>query len=109
MNGGYVLINGSGVDVSKGATEQNVTGFYAELISANKTGKPVFIGGMIAGTGVSMSPVQGFIKTGVNSASFTFSTMQINVTSADVITVTDLTAAAAASANVETRTVTRKK
>lgn len=107
MNGGYVLIDGSGVDVSKGATEQTVTGFYAELLSAKKTGKPVFIGNMLAGTGVSMSPVQGFIKTGEGSASFTFSTMQINVTSADVITVTDLTAAA--SANSEAKTVTRKK
>lgn len=107
MNGGYVLIDGSGVDVSKGATEQTVTGFYAELISAKKTGKPVFIGNMLAGAGVSMSPVQGFIKTGEGSASFTFSTLQINVTSADVITVTDLTAAA--SANSEAKAVTRKK
>ena len=107
MNGGYVLIDGSGVDITKGATEQTVTGFYAELISAKKTGQPVFIGNMLAGMGVSMSPVQGFIKTGVGSASFTFSTMQINVTSADVITVTDLTAVA--SANSEAKAVTRKK
>ena len=107
MNGGYVIIDGSGVDVTKGATEQSVTGFYAELISAKKTGKPVFIGNMLAGAGVSMSPVQGFIKTGEGSASFTFSTLQINVTSADVITVTDLTAAA--SANSEAKAVTRKK
>lgn len=109
MNVGYVIIDGSGVDVTKGATEQSVTGFYAELISAKKTGKPVFIGNMLAGAGVSMSPVQGFIKTGEGSATFTFSTMQINVTSADVITVTDLTAAAATSANAETKTATRKK
>lgn len=107
MNGGYVLINGSGIDVTKGATEQTLTGFYAELISAKKTGKPVFVGGMIAGAGVSMSPVQGFIKTGEGTASFTFSTMQINATSADVITVTDLTAAA--SANSEAKAATRKK
>ena len=108
MNGGYVMIDCTGIDLTKGETPQTVTGLYKKVQTAMQTGKPIYAGGMIWGSGKPVTPVQVFcIQLYDDEVYCTASTLQVRVKNTDVVTIGNM--APSAQANAETRTATKKK
>lgn len=106
MNGGYVMIDCTGIDLLKGETPQTVTGLYAKVQAAMQTGKPIYAFGMIWGSGKPVTPVQVFCIQFDNEVICTASTLQVRVNSSDVVTIVNM--APAANASVETRSTKKK-
>lgn len=90
MKGGYINIDCSGLDLTKGATEQTITGLYQTVKSAFKANKPIFAYNAIWGTNGIVSPIQVFIVDFGAKFVCTTSTLQINVTKQDKVTITNL-------------------
>lgn len=90
MKGGYINIDCSGLDLTKGATEQTITGLYQTVKSAFKANKPIFAYNAIWGTNGIVSPIQVFIVDFGTKFVCTTSTLQINVTNQDKVTITNL-------------------
>lgn len=91
MNGGYIQVDCTGLDLTKGSTEQNISGLFADLDAALKVNKPIVCYNCIWGTGVPMSPIQAFgIKYDTTTIIMTASTLQIYVTSSDVVTIVNM-------------------
>lgn len=106
MNGGYVMIDCTGIDLLKGETPQTVTGLYAKVQVAMQTGKPIYAGNMIWGSGKPVTPVQVFAIQFDDMVICTASTLQVRVNSSDVVTIVNM--APAANASVETRSIKKK-
>lgn len=90
MKGGYINIDCSGLDLTKGATEQTITGLYQTVKSAFKANKPIFAYNTIWGTNGIVSPIQVFVVDFGTKFVCTTSTLQINVTNQDKVTITNL-------------------
>lgn len=90
MKGGYINIDCSGLDLTKGSTEQTITGLYQTVKSAFKANKPIFAYNAIWGTNGNVSPIQVFIVDFGTKFVCTSSTLQINVTNQDKVTITNL-------------------
>lgn len=90
MKGGYINIDCSGLDLTKGATEQTITGLYQTVKSAFKANKPIFAYNAIWGTNGIVSPIQIFVVDMGVKFVCTTSTLQINVTNQDKVTITNL-------------------
>lgn len=91
MNGGYVLIDCTGLDLIKGSTEQSIPGIFKKVKDAEKTGKPIFCVNAVWGDNGKMSPMN--IMTMDASADLvicTSSTLQIYVNKTDVVTIVNL-------------------
>lgn len=90
MKGGYTMIDCTGLDYTKGSTEQTMTGLYAKLKTAIKANKPI-----IAYNGTwgehQMSPILCFAQEETSTLIIaTASTLQIRVTSSDVVTIVNM-------------------
>ena len=90
MKGGYTMIDCTGLDYIKGSTEQTITGLYAKLEAAIKANKPI-----IAYNGTwgdhPMSPILCFAQEETSTLIIaTASTLQIRVTSSDVVTIVNM-------------------
>lgn len=107
MNGGYVMIDCAGIDLLKGETPQTITGLYKKVQDAMKTGKPIYAGAMIWGSGKPVTPVQVFAIQFDDMVICTASTLQVRVTSGDIVTIVNM--APAVNASVETRSTAKKK
>lgn len=90
MKGGYINIDGSGLDLTKGATEQTITGLYQTLKSAFKADKPIFLYNANWGTNGIVSPIQVFVVDFGTKFVCTLSTLQINVTNQDKVIISNL-------------------
>lgn len=90
MKGGYINIDCSGLDLTKGATEQTIIGLYQTVKSAFKANKPIFAYNAIWGTNGIVSPIQVFVVDFGTKFVCTSSTLQINVTNQDKVTITNL-------------------
>lgn len=90
MKGGYINIDCSGLDLTKGATEQTITGLYQTVKSAFKANKPIFAYNANWGENGIVSPIQVFIVDFGTYLVCTTSTLQINVTNQDKVTITNL-------------------
>lgn len=90
MKGGYINIDCSGLDLTKGATEQTITGLYKTVKSAFKANKPIFAYNANWGTNSIVTPIQVFIVDFGTKFVCTTSTLQINVTNQDKVTITNL-------------------
>ena len=90
MKGGYINIDCSGLDLTKGATEQTITGLYQTVKSAFKANKPIFAYNAIWGGNGIVSPIQVFIVDFSTYFVCTTSTLQIKVTNQDKVTITNL-------------------
>lgn len=91
MNGGYIMIDCKGLDLTKGSTPQTINGIFDRVKEAEKTGKPIFACNCNWSTNGIMSPINIFTMD--SSASLvicTASTLQINVNSDDSITITNM-------------------
>lgn len=90
MKGGYINIDCSGLDLTKGATEQTITGLYQTVKSAFKANKSIFVYNAIWGTNGNVSPIQVFIVDFSTYFVCSSSTLQIKVTNQDKVTITNL-------------------
>ena len=88
MHGGYIMIDCAGLDLTKGETEQTISGMYARVREAMKTGKPIFAENCIWGAGKPISPIQTFaIQLYDDEIYCTASTLQIRVKNTDKVTI----------------------
>lgn len=55
MNGGYVIVDFTGVDMSR-STPQTVAGITARVAECVTLGKPIIISGVVNGSGNSVAP-----------------------------------------------------
>ena len=78
------------MDLTKGATEQTITGLYKTVKSAFKADKPIFAYNAIWGEKGIVSPIQVFVFDFGTYFVCTTSTLQINVTNQDKVTITNL-------------------
>lgn len=91
MNGGYILVDAAGLDLSD-STSQTVTGLYAKLIAAMKTGKPILVHNVDAdGSGAIATPIPVYAYMDSTSVVIAFGVIQVTVTTASACTVVDLT------------------
>ena len=60
MNGGYILSDCGGLDLTGGDTPQTINGIWDKAVMALSIGKPIVAQNCIYGTGVPVSPVTCF-------------------------------------------------
>lgn len=90
-NGGYVLIDCGGMDLTKLDTTQTIEGLYAKCLNAFSYNKPIYGFNMIYGTVGQVSPVPVFATIPEEGkVCLTSSVLQIFVTSSDVVTINSM-------------------
>lgn len=90
MNGGYIMLDCTGLDLTK-ETKQTVTGIYNKVQNAIASGKPVYACNMTwDGTPISPTPVMLIQFDGLVSASY--ATLRLDVDDDDGITITNYVA-----------------
>lgn len=92
MNGGYIMIDCKGLDLTS-REEQTISGLYADMVNAIKTGKPLVAYNCVWGSNNDspMTPIPFFAQNWTNSLVVgTASILNISCTSADKVTVTSL-------------------
>lgn len=92
MNGGYIMIDCKGLDLTS-AEEQTISGLYNDMVNAIKTGKPLFAYNCVWGSNNDspMTPIPFFAQNWSDSmVVVTSSTLNITCTSADKVNVTSL-------------------
>lgn len=93
MNGGYVMVDGKGLDLTSNES-QTITGLFKDLDNAIKTGKPVFGYNCVWGVNNDkpLSPLPIFLqKWNDDLIVGTCSILNVNITSSDVVTIDNLT------------------
>ena len=92
MNGGYVMIDCTGLDLLLGDTPQTVTGLHARIADAVKTGKALYANNCIWGEGKPVTPVQVFAIyfADIETYIVTASTLQIIVPKNDSVTIVNM-------------------
>lgn len=92
-NGGYVLVDCTGIDLNT-STKQTVTGIFNRVVTAFKTGKPVYCVGAtfnISGTGNITTPISVMINSDENGGYVaTASTLQLWIDKNDGIQIVNL-------------------
>ena len=91
MKAGYVLVDCIGLDLLS-ETTQTISGLYAKVASAMKTGKMIIAENMIWGDDGTISPVHVFaIDMGSTYGIYcTASTLQIRISPLDVVTIVNM-------------------
>lgn len=92
MNGGYIMIDCTGLDLLLGETPQTVTGLHARIAEAVKTGKALYANNCIWGEGKPVTPVQVFAIyfADIETYIVTASTLQIIVPKNDSVTIVNM-------------------
>lgn len=92
MNGGYVMIDCTGLDLLLGDTPQTVTGLHARIAEAVKTGKALYANNCIWGEGKPVTPVQVFAIyfADIETYIVTASTLQVIVPKNDIVTIVNM-------------------
>ena len=92
MNGGYIMIDCTGLDLLLGDTPQTVTGLHARIAEAVKTGKALYANNCIWGEGRPVTPVQVFAIyfADIETYIVTASTLQIIVPKNDSVTIVNM-------------------
>lgn len=91
FNGGYIMIDCKGLDLTGGTTPQTKTGLYSKVKTAMGIGKPIFAYNCVWGDDGDVSPIQVFaIDMGEYGIYITASTLQIRVSSADSVIIINL-------------------
>lgn len=92
MNGGYIMIDCTGLDLLLGETPQTVTGLHARIAEAVKTGKALYANNCIWGEGKPVTPVQvfAFYFADIETYIVTASTLQIIVPKNDIVTIVNM-------------------
>lgn len=91
MNGGYIMIDCTGLDLTKGSAEQTITGLYSRVKNAMKANKPIYCNNAVWGNYGKISPIACFANmSSTSNIIITSSTLQIVVTENDVVTIENL-------------------
>lgn len=90
MNGGYVMIDCTGLDLTKGSTEQTISGIYSRVRECMKAGKPIFANNCVWGNDGVVTPIAVMAIQFPGYVIVTSSTLQIVITSSDTITIVNL-------------------
>lgn len=90
MKGGYVNIDCTGLDLTKGSTEQTISGLYDMVKNAFKANKPIFAYNTNWGNNGIVSPIQVFAIDFGTYFICTSSTLQVIVTNKDKITINNM-------------------
>lgn len=89
--GGYVLIDCKKMDLTKGSTEQTITGIYDRVKEAMNGGKPVYACNCVWGTGNPVTPINVIaIQEDTDTIICTASTLQIVVKNTDKVTIVNM-------------------
>lgn len=84
MNGGYAMIDCTGLDLGNPGT---VTGLYEKALNAIKTGKPLVLNNVVNGS-QAFTPITGF--GGIESSTsvfISFEPVTIHISNEDVVTI----------------------
>lgn len=91
MNGGYIMIDCTGLDLTKGNTVQTITGLYSRVKNAMKVNKPIYCNNAVWGYYGKISPIACFANmSSTTDIIITSSTLQIIVTENDDVTIENL-------------------
>lgn len=90
MNGGYSMIDCTGLDLTKGSAEQTISGIYSGTQKCMESGKPIFANNCVWGTDGIVTPIAVMAIQFPGYIIVTASTLQIVITENDVITITNL-------------------
>lgn len=90
MNGGYILIDCKGLDLTKGSTPQTITGIYKTVQDAYGKKKPIYADNCVWGTDGYVTPINVLAIQFPDYIICTASTLQIVITSSDVVTIINL-------------------
>ena len=90
MNGGYVMIDCTGLDLTKGSTEQIISGIYSRTQNCMKTGKPIIANNCNWGTNGIVTPISVMAIQFPDYIVVTASTLQIIISDSDTITINNL-------------------
>lgn len=113
MNGGYIMIDCLGLNLLAEAS-QTIAGLHARITEALKAGKVIYACNCNYGANTPLSPFAVMVSKDSTTYVCTASIYQFSVTSADAVTVTNLTdsteadANANANANMRTTKSTKK-
>ena len=88
MNG-YIGIDCTGLDLIKGSTPQTINGIHDKTIAAMKTGKAIYAYNC-NWDGAPVTPIETFAIDFGDYIICTAATLQIIITTSDVITITNL-------------------
>lgn len=90
MNGGYFLLDCTGLDLTSDSA-QSITGCWQKAVNALKSNKPIMAYNCIYGTGVKVSPVECF-GWYISSTEIVIvgATLHIHVKNNDTCTVLDV-------------------
>ena len=83
MNGGYALVDCTGVDLGDLGT---VNGLYSKLDSAIKSGKFILLANVVNGD-ITLSPIPSFGGYDDDGIFMSFESVTIHVTSSDVVSI----------------------
>lgn len=90
MNSGYFMIDCHGLDLIKGSTPQTIAGLYSKCKVAIQIGKPVYAVNCVWDD-ISVTPISVFlIQIATDTIIATSSTLQVVVTSSDVVTINNM-------------------
>lgn len=92
MNGGYCMIDCTGLDLTKGSTAQTISGLYNKVLTSMGCNKPVYAYNCAWGDIGIMSPIQVMclLFAADEYIIATASTLQIVITKSDVVTINNL-------------------
>lgn len=88
---GYIMIDVAGLDLTADTSEAAITkaGLFAAASAAIDTNKPIYITGSVNGLKGACTPIQAFGNKST-TITLTVSHYEVNITSADAVTITDL-------------------
>ena len=90
MNGGYFLLDCTGLDLTKD-TAQSISGCWQNAVNALKSNKPIIAHNCVYGTGVKVSPVECFgWYIAADEIVIVGATLHIHVKNNDTCTVLDV-------------------
>ena len=103
MNG-YIYVDVAGLDLTADTSEAAITktGLFAAVSAAINTHKPIYITGAVNGNKGACTPIQAYANK-ETAITLTVSHYEVNITSADAVTITDLIPA-----EESTKTTSRK-
>lgn len=90
MNGGYILIDATGLDLTKGKTPQTINGLYNRVYRAMAWNKPMYCCNAIWGTGKPITPIQIFAIDFEDYIICTASTLQVIIAPDDTVTINNM-------------------
>lgn len=90
MNGGYIMIDCTGLDLTMGTTSQTVEGLYQRVKSAMGSNKPLFANNAVWGSEKPVTPIQCFAIDWGDVIIVTSSTLQIIISPDDSIIINNM-------------------